>query len=383
MKNIVILGSSGSIGSQTLEVVQNNPDICVLGLSVYNELEILEEQIKKFNPLAVAVAENSAAKSFEAKAKELRVTLYKGTEGLCELAALKDVSLVVSAIVGFAGLNPTLSAINAGKDIALANKETLVAAGELVMKLAKEKNVSILPVDSEHSAIFQCLFGYKEKAFNKIYLTASGGPFRNLSKAELFKVTKEQALNHPNWVMGAKITIDSATLMNKGLEVIEAKWLFDCDLDKIEVLVHPQSVIHSMVEYDDGSVIAQLGEPDMRIPIAYTITYPQRRQNPFNKLDFTKRNTLTFEKPDLDRFPCLALAFESLKMGGSAPCVLNSANETAVSLFLNSKIKFMDIPDLVEKALFRHTPIKNYTLAHLEYTHQETADFIYNIVRLH
>ncbi len=354
---ISILGSTGSIGTQTLDVIRNIKGFTVSALSANFNVELLLKQIVEFKPAKIAVTDyNSFLKVKEQVASlDFSVEVLFGMDGLCEIATLSEVDTVVTALVGSIGLIPTLAAIHAKKNIALANKETLVTAGSIVMKAAKENNVSILPVDSEHSAIFQCLQGNFENKISKILLTASGGPFRNFTKEQLQQVTVSDALKHPNWAMGKKITIDSATMMNKGLEVIEAKWLFDVELNDIEVLVHPQSVVHSMVEFTDGSVMAQLGEHDMRVPIQYALTYPKRVENNYPKIDFFVKNNLTFDKPKLDLFPCLSLAFSASEIGGTMPCVLNAANEVLVAKFLNSEITFLDIPRLIEKTMSAYT----------------------------
>ncbi|SHE60751.1 1-deoxy-D-xylulose 5-phosphate reductoisomerase [Thermoanaerobacter uzonensis DSM 18761] len=362
MKKIIILGSTGSIGTQTLEVIKNfKENFEIVGLTAYNNIELLSKQIKEFNPKVVAVKD-------EDKANQLRENLNKnveiltGSKGLQEIVKY-DADLVVVAVEGIAGLIPTVTAIQMGKDIALANKEVLVTAGQIVMDLVKKKDISLLPVDSEHSAILQCLRGNDTKQVSRLILTASGGPFRGKKKEDLRKVTVNEALNHPNWKMGKKITIDSATLMNKGFEVIEAKWLFDISEDKIDVIVHPQSIIHSMVEYIDGSVIAQLATADMRIPIQYALNYPTRNYiNGINFLDFSLTTQLTFEKPDLETFKCLSLAYEALKIGGTMTTVLNAADEIAVSLFLNKKIEFLQIAEIIEESMKEHNNIQNPTL---------------------
>jgi len=352
IKNISIIGSTGSIGTQTLDCVRNL-GIKVEGLSANSNIELLEQQINEFSPKIVSVGTEALALELKKKIGN-KCDIHFGQEGLIAVATVPSAELVVTSIVGIAGLVPTVEGIKKGKNIALANKETLVAAGSLVMELAKANNVDILPVDSEHSAIFQCLRCGNKNEIEKLILTASGGPFRGYSKEELKNVTLAQALKHPNWSMGHKVTIDSASMMNKGLEVIEARWLFGMESSKIEVVVHAQSVIHSMVEYVDGSVIAQLGAPDMRLPIQYAITYPKRAEANFSKLDFTKLSALTFEKPDFEAFKCLKLAFEALKTGGTMPAVMNAANEIAVGLFLQEKIKFYQIGDIVENIMLKH-----------------------------
>lgn len=351
MKKIAILGSTGSIGTQTLEIVREQQDIEVTALAAGNNIELLEKQIREFTPSLAAVWEERKAADLRDRVKDLNVTIVSGMEGLIEVAAHKDAEILVTAIVGMLGLRPTVAAIKAGKAIALANKETLVTAGHLIMPLAREYQVPILPVDSEHSAIFQSLNGERENKIAKILLTASGGPFRGKTRAELENVTLEDALKHPNWSMGRKITVDSATLVNKGLEVMEAKWLFDVNLDQIQVVVHPQSVIHSMVEYEDGAVIAQLGTPDMRLPIQYALYYPNRRNLSGKRLDFYELGNLTFEKPDMETFEGLALAMEAMKRGGNMPTVFNAANERAVAKFLNREIGFWNITQIIAEAM--------------------------------
>lgn len=365
MRAISILGSTGSIGTQTLEVVEVLGNIQVAGITGNHNIDLLEQQVRKFRPRLVAVMDEAGAKELKARVADTSCTVVAGMEGLIEVATMPEIDTVVTSIVGNVGLRPTFAAINAGKNIALANKETLVSAGQLVMDLAREKGVSIYPVDSEHSAIFQSLQGNKENPIRRILLTASGGPFRGKTREELEHVTAADALRHPNWSMGKKITIDSATLMNKGLEVMEAKWLFGVDTDQIEVLIHPQSLMHSAVEYEDGAIIAQLGEPDMKVPIQYALTYPKRVSNPFPKVDFTKRNQLTFDHPDMETFRCLSLAYEALRIGGTMPAVLNGANEIAVDLFLKGNISFLDIPKLIEKTMNAYTVKYEYNLEDL------------------
>ena len=354
MKKIAILGSTGSIGTQTLEVVRENKDIEVLGLAAGNNIKLLERQIREFHPKMAAVWTEERAKELRENVKDLDIKIVSGMEGLIELSVMEESEILVTAIVGMIGIRPTIEAIKAGKDIALANKETLVTAGHIIMPLAKEYQVAILPVDSEHSAIFQSLQGGQEKALHKILLTASGGPFRQKTREELLNIQVEDALKHPNWEMGRKITIDSSTLVNKGLEVIEAKWLFDVSLDQIEVVVHPQSIIHSMVEYVDGAIIAQLGTPDMRLPIQYALYYPERRYLSGDRLDFAKIGQITFEEPDLNNFVGLKMAFEAGRIGGSMPTVFNAANEKAVAKFLKGEIKYTDIVRSIEKCMDAH-----------------------------
>lgn len=358
-KRIAVLGSTGSIGCQTLDVIERFSDrFEIIGLAAGMNLDELAGQVAKHNPRIVSIGRPEDIPKFRSMVAD-SVKVVAGIEGMTEVAAYGQVDVVVTSITGTLGLIPTVEAIKAGKDIALANKETLVAAGELVMSLVRAKGVRMLPVDSEHSAIFQCLAGAEQSDVRRIILTASGGPFRNKSIEELREVRVEDALKHPNWSMGQKITVDSATLMNKGLEVIEARWLFDVGFDKIDVVVHPQSIIHSMVEFPDGSVIAQLGTPDMRMPIQYALTYPERWSNDFPKLDFLSLGELTFQRPRLDEFPCLNLAFKAGTQGGTMPAVMNAANEQAVSMFLNRRIGFMDIPELIEKIMASHILIQN------------------------
>ena len=376
MKKIAILGSTGSIGTQTLEVVRENKDIEVSGLAAGNNIERLEEQIREFAPKVVAVWNEERAKELADKVRDLDVKIVSGMEGLIEVSTLSEVEILVTAIVGMIGIRPTIAAITAGKHIALANKETLVTAGHIIMPLAKEHGVSILPVDSEHSAIFQSLQGGQERALHKILLTASGGPFRGRRWEDLQNVQVEDALKHPNWEMGRKITIDSSTMVNKGLEVIEAKWLFGVEVDQIEVVVQPQSIIHSMVEYVDGAVIAQLGTPDMKLPIQYALYYPERRYLPGDRLDFRGLAQLTFEEPDLETFYGLRLAYEAGKAGGSLPTVFNAANEKAVSKFLNREIRFLEIPEMIQTCMEAHKNIANPSVDEILQTEAETYDYI-------
>ena len=376
MKKIAILGSTGSIGTQTLEVVRENKDIEVLGLAAGNNIKLLERQIREFHPKMAAVWSEERAKELRENVKDLNIKIVSGMEGLIELSVMEESEILVTAIVGMIGIRPTIEAIKAGKDIALANKETLVTAGHIIMPLAKEYQVAILPVDSEHSAIFQSLQGGQEKALHKILLTASGGPFRQKTREELLNIQVEDALKHPNWEMGRKITIDSSTLVNKGLEVIEAKWLFDVSLDQIEVVVHPQSIIHSMVEYVDGAIIAQLGTPDMKLPIQYALYYPERRFLPGDRLDFAALSKLTFEKPDMETFYGLRLAFEAGKEGGSLPTVFNAANELAVSKFLERKIKYLEIPEIIEHCMQAHKTIADPSEDEILQTEQEVYEQI-------
>lgn len=362
MKKIVILGSTGSIGTQTLDIVDANEDLSVVALAAANNIVLLEEQIRKYHPKAVAVWNKDKAIQLSERIKELKVEVLAGMDGLLALASMEEADIVVTAVVGMIGIRPTIAAIEARKDIALANKETLVTAGHIIMPLAKKKGVSILPVDSEHSAIFQALHGENRAELSKILLTASGGPFRGRKKEELEYVTVEDALKHPNWSMGKKITIDSATMVNKGLEVIEAKWLFGVDVDQIQVVVQPQSVIHSMIELKDGAVMAQLGTPDMRLPIQYALFYPERRYLKGDRLDFTAIKSLSFDVPDLEVFEGLKMAYEAGRVGGSLPTVLNAANEKAVSLFLDKKIKFLDIARIIRECMEDHEVVQNPNL---------------------
>lgn len=357
MKTISILGSTGSIGTQTLEVVRANGDIRVAALSAGRNIRLLEQQIREFQPHIAAVWEESDAKELRTAVADLSIEIVCGMEGLKAVAACEDAEIVVTAIVGMIGITPTIEAIRAGKDIALANKETLVTAGHIIMPLAKEHGVRILPVDSEHSAIFQALNGEDGKTIDKILLTASGGPFRGMTIKQLEQVQLEDALKHPNWAMGQKITIDSASMVNKGLEVMEARWLFGTELSQIQVVVQPQSIIHSMVQFTDGAVIAQLGTPDMKLPIQYALYYPERRYLGGERLDFAKIGSITFEKPDMETFCGLAYAFEAAQQGGSMPTVFNAANECAVSRFLKRQIGFADIYKIIRYCMDHHRVI--------------------------
>jgi len=376
MKKIAILGSTGSIGTQTLEVVRENGDIEVLALAAGSNITLLEAQIREFGPKLAAVWSEEKARELKSRVRDLDVRVVSGMDGLLETAAMPEAEILVTAIVGMIGIRPTIEAIKAGKDIALANKETLVTAGHIIMPLAKERGVSILPVDSEHSAIFQSLQGGQQKALHKILLTASGGPFRGKTRAELEEIQVEDALKHPNWEMGKKITIDSSTMVNKGLEVIEAKWLFGVSVDQVEVVVQPQSIIHSMVEYADGAIIAELGTPDMKLPIQYALYYPERRYLPGKRLDFSLLSQITFEKPDLETFYGLKLAFEAGRKGGSLPTVLNAANEAAVAMFLERKIKYLQIPEMIRCCMERHQNIADPTVEQILETEQETYAYI-------
>lgn len=353
-KKLVILGSTGSIGRQALDVCGNLGGIQVIGLAAAKNISLLEEQARKYKPAIVSVLDPEKGNDLKTRLKDTPVKVVWGLEGMLEIAALKEADTVLTSVVGIAGLLPTMKAIETGKNIALANKETLVTAGKLVMEAARRNNVNIFPVDSEHSALFQCLSGNRSEDVEKLILTASGGPFRGYTAEQLKDVTIDQALNHPNWSMGNKITIDSATMMNKGFEVIEAQWMFNMELSKIEVLIHPQSIIHSMVSYIDGSIIAQMGAPDMRIPIQLSLTWPERRNNNFGRVDFTALKSLTFEKPDLKVFRCLSLALKAARDGGSMPAVMNAANEIAVTLFLNGYISFTGIMDLIQNVMGNH-----------------------------
>lgn len=376
MKKIVVLGSTGSIGTQTLEIVRDNPDLKVIALAAGTNVSLMEEQVREFQPKVAVMWTEDAAKDLKARIADMNVDVLSGMDGLLAISTHQDCEVLVTAIVGMIGIRPTIAAIEAGKTIALANKETLVTAGHIIMPLAKEKNVAILPVDSEHSAIFQSLQGQPKDRLSKILLTASGGPFRGRKREELLNIQVEDALKHPNWSMGRKITIDSATLCNKGLEVMEAKWLFDVDLDQIEVVVHPQSIIHSAVEYVDGGIMAQLGAPDMKLPIQYALFYPDRRPMCGKRVNFFELGSMTFEKPDMDTFRGLKLAYDASATGGSMPTVYNAANEKAVSLFLDRKIKFLQIPEVIEACMMNHHNIVNPTVDDILNTEEEAYDYI-------
>ena len=376
MKTIAVLGSTGSIGTQTLEVARANGDLKIAALAAGHNVKLLEKQIREFSPRIVAVWEEAAAKELKTAVSDLDVKIVTGMDGLIEISTLPEVEVLVTAIVGMIGIRPTVEAIKAGKDIALANKETLVTAGHIIMPLAKEHNVRILPVDSEHSAIFQSLNGEHHEQIDKLLITASGGPFRGKKRADLEKVKVEDALKHPNWAMGQKITIDSATLVNKGLEVMEAKWLFQVDLDQIEVVVQPQSVIHSMVQFVDGAVIAQLGTPDMKLPIQYALYYPDRRYLTGDRLDFAKLGQITFEKPDMETFQGLPLALQASRTGGSMPTVFNAANERAVSKFLHREIGFTDIYQIIIESMEHHKVQQQPTVEDILDTEKATYEFI-------
>ena len=376
MKKIAILGLTGSIGTQTLEVVREQGDLEVVALSCGGNIRLIEEQMREFHPKLVSVWDEDDALALRNSTRDLNIPVVYGMDGLIEAAIHPQSELLVTAIVGMLGIRPTIAAIEAGKNIALANKETLVTAGHIIIPLAKKHKVSILPVDSEHSAIFQSLQGEENNRIHKILLTASGGPFRGRKREELLSIQVEDALKHPNWAMGKKITIDSSTLVNKGLEVMEAKWLFDVDLDRIQVVVHPQSVIHSAVEFEDGAVMAQLGTPDMRLPIQYALYYPERRPLSGKRLDLFALSNLTFEEPDIETFKGLKLAYEAMRRGGNIPVAYNAANEKAVSLFLNRKIQYLEITDIIEETMKQTGFISNPTLEQILETEQEAYEFI-------
>lgn len=376
MKNIAILGSTGSIGTQTLDVARKNEDLRVVAVSAGKSVEKLEEQIREFHPILAAVWDEKAARDLKTRIADTDTKVVSGMEGLLELASMPESDILVTAIVGMIGIRPTMEGIRAGKDIALANKETLVTAGHLIMPMAREYGVSILPVDSEHSAIFQAIHGEENKEIHKLLITASGGPFRGRTTEELRNVTVADTLKHPNWVMGRKITVDSATLVNKGLEVMEARWLFDMDLDHIQVVVQPQSIIHSMVEFKDGAIMAQLGTPDMRLPIQYALYYPHRRYLDGDRLDFTKLREITFEVPDMETFRGLPMAIQASREGGSMPTVFNAANELAVKKFLEEKIGFLDIYEIIAQSMERHKKIEHPNLNEILSVEQDTYQWI-------
>lgn len=377
MKTISLLGSTGSIGTQTLEVIRYNKDIKVSALAAGNNITLLEEQIREFNPKIVCVFNEEKAVELKKNISDMEVEVVTGMDGLIACATEESASMVVTAVVGMIGILPTIEAIKAKKDIALANKETLVTAGHIIMPLIKEYGVKLLPVDSEHSAIFQSLQGCNNhEEISKIILTASGGPFRGRKREELKNIQVEDALKHPNWAMGRKITIDSSTMVNKGLEVMEAKWLFDVSLDQIEVVIQPQSVIHSAVEFRDGGIIAQLGTPDMKLPIQYALYYPERKYLPGDRLDLFSLVKLDFYKPDYENFPGLALAFEAMRIGGSMPTVYNAANELAVAKFLNREISYLAITEVIKRSMQNHTVLKNPDVSQILFIEQETYDFI-------
>lgn len=380
MKNIAIIGSTGSIGKQTLDIVRNNIDLNVVSLSANTNIELLEEQIREFHPEIACVMDETKGKDLRENIKDLNVKIVIGMEGLIECATHPLSNMVVTAVVGMIGILPTIEAIKAKKDIALANKETLVTAGHIIMPLIKEYGVHLYPVDSEHSAIFQAINGENDNEISRIILTASGGPFRGKTKEELEHVTLVDALNHPNWSMGQKITIDSSTLINKGLEVLEAKWLFDVGFDQIEVVIQPQSIIHSAVEFIDGSIMAQMGTPDMRLPIQYAIYYPERKSLGGDRINFYELGKLDFEEPDYDAFPGLGLAYEVGKIGGSMPTVYNAANEIAVDKFLNNKIQYLDIARLIKSAIGDHKLIENPTISQILNCEQEIYYYINSLI---
>ncbi len=377
MKKISILGSTGSIGTQTIDIVRLNSDVKVVGLSAHKNIDLLEKQIREFKPQVASIWEEDDAKLLKDRVKDIDVRIVFGMEGLIEIACINEADIIVTAVVGMIGIQPTIAAIKAKKNIALANKETLVCAGHIIMPLAREMNINIYPVDSEHSAIFQCLD--KNNPVKKILLTASGGPFRGFTKEELKNVTLEDALKHPNWSMGKKITIDSATMINKGLEIIEASHLFDVNIDDIEVVIQKESIIHSMVEFKDNGIIAQLGTPDMKLPISYALFYPERRYISETRVDFNTLSTINFSKPDPEVFEGLKMAISAGKRGGSAPTVLNAANEWAVDKFLNNKIKFTDIPYLIGMALDNHEFTKNPSIEDILYLEKWTEEFLERI----
>ena len=381
IKKISVLGSTGSIGTQTLEIARYNQDIGITALAAGSNVELLEKQVREFHPKIACLWKEEAARELKRRIRDLDVKVVSGMEGLMEAACEPEAQIVVTAVGGMIGIRPTIAAMEAGKDIALANKETLVTAGHIIMPLAKEKGVKILPVDSEHSAIFQCLQGAGENRIHKILLTASGGPFRGRSREQLAGVQPEDALKHPNWSMGRKITIDSSTMVNKGLEVMEAHWLFDVDMDQVQVVIQPASVIHSMIEYEDGAVIAQLGTPDMKLPIQYALYYPERRFLPGDRLDFTKLKEITFDEPDMETFRGLKLAYEAGKAGGSLPTVFNAANELAVSLFLEKKIPYLAITDLIQGAMENHKRKAAPNVDQILAAEQEAYDFIRETLR--
>ncbi len=376
MKKIGILGSPGSIGTQTLDIVRNNKDLQVVALAAGRNVQMLEEQIREFSPAIAVLWEEKATQEMRVRVADTNTKISCGMEGLLEIAVMEEMDVLVTAVVGMIGIKPTIAAIEGGKIIALANKETLVTAGHLIMPLAAKKKVPIFPVDSEHSAIFQSMHGENRERISKILLTASGGPFRGRSREELKKVTIEDALNHPNWSMGKKITVDSATLVNKGLEVIEAKWLFGVEPEKIQVVVHPQSIIHSMVEYVDGGIMAQLGMPDMKLPIQYALFYPDRRPMEGKRVDFYTLSSLTFEKPDTETFKGLAMAYDAIRLGGSMPTVYNAANERAVSLFLDGKLQFLEIYDLIQGAMEQHKTVLNPSVEEILEAEAQAYEYI-------
>lgn len=381
MKKIAILGSTGSIGTQTLEIVRNNKDLEVVGMAAGSNVELMEKQIREFHPKKVAMWSKEAASDLAVRIADTNTQVVSGMEGLLEISVMDEMEVLVTAIVGMIGIRPTIAAIEHGKTIALANKETLVTAGHIIMPLAAKHGVSILPVDSEHSAIFQSMHGENRERVSKIILTASGGPFRGKTKEELKNMTMEDALKHPNWSMGKKVTIDSASLVNKGLEVMEACWLFDVPLEQIQVVVHPQSIIHSAVEYVDGGIMAQLGMPDMKLPIQYALFYPDRRPMPGKRVDFFDIAQLTFEKPDAETFSGLKLAYEAARTGGSMPTVFNAANEMAVAAFLQKKIGFLQIPEIIGESMEHHKVIENPSVEEILQTEAETYEYIKQVMK--
>lgn len=375
-KEIVILGSTGSIGTQTLEVVRSNEDMNVRAIAAGSNVDLLESQVREFNPEMVCVFDEEKALELKKRISDVKTEVVSGMEGLIKCATLDSADIVVAAVVGMIGIRPVIEAIKAGKDIAFANKETLVTAGHIIMPMVKKYGVKMLPVDSEHAAIFQCLNGENSGEVDSLLLTASGGPFRGMTREQLEDIQVEDALKHPNWSMGRKITIDSSTMVNKGLEVIEAKWLFDVSFDQIKVIIQPQSVIHSMVQFKDGAVMAQLGTPDMKLPIQYALCYPERRYLEGERLDFCKLSDITFEKPDMETFKGLKLAYEAGREGGSMPTVLNAANEKAVALFLDRKIKYLQIADIIEECMMKHSKIDNPSLEEILEIEQRVYNYI-------
>lgn len=380
MKKIAILGSTGSIGTQTLEIVRNNPDLKVTAIAAGTNVELMEKQIREFHPRFAAMWSEKAAADLSVRVADMDVKIVSGMDGLLHISTIEETEILVTAIVGMIGIRPTIAAIEHGKTIALANKETLVCAGHIIMPLAAKHGVSILPVDSEHSAIFQSMNGENKERISKLILTASGGPFRGKTKEELADVTIEDALKHPNWSMGKKVTIDSASLVNKGLEVMEARWLFDMPLEKIQVVVHPQSIIHSAVEYVDGGIMAQLGMPDMKLPIQYALFYPDRRPMGGKRVDFFLLGQLSFEQPDMDTFRGLQLAYEAAKTGGSLPTVFNAANEKAVALFIQRKISFLQISELIAQSMGHHKVIENPSVDEILQAEAETYEYIKQVM---
>lgn len=376
MKKIAILGSTGSIGTQTLEVVRNNKDLQVTALAAGGNIDLLEQQIREFQPKIAAVWQEEKAAELKIRTKDLNVKIYSGMDGLLETATEPESQILVTAVVGMIGIRPTIAAIKAGKDIALANKETLVTAGHIIIPLAEEKKVRLLPVDSEHSAVFQCLGLEKGNKISRLLLTASGGPFRGMTRAQMKNIQVEDALKHPNWEMGQKITIDSSTMVNKGLEVMEAKWLFHVPIDQVEVVVQPQSVIHSMVEFEDGAVMAQLGTPDMKLPIQYALYYPERRYLPGERLNFSMLKELRFEEPDFENFPGLSMAYQAGRIGGSLPTVYNAANELAVSKFLHGKINYLDITEIIRMSMEQHKVKEQPSVEEILSAEQATYEYI-------